>query len=318
MFNRILVPLDGSPLAECVLPHVAIFARAFSAHVTLLHVVECNTTKSGTTPIDPIEWRVRKAEAQAYLSKQMEHLGEADVAADTKLLEGQPAQRIIEYVREEGSDLIIMSSHGGNGVSMWNVGSLVHKIIERVHISTLLVRAYNPPNDDVLAHHYKSILAPLDGSPRAECVLRPGSRLAEFQNAQFTLAHVIAKPCVFQHMPADQEYLDIAQRLMEYNRRQAADYLEQLQSRMAGNIATRVVRSDDVAVGLHELINDEETDLVVLSAHGNSGKAQWPYGSVTTNLLAYSDAPVLMVQDLCADQIALSAAERFVMERTGH
>lgn len=318
MFSKILVPLDGSPLAECVLPHAALFAGAFGAKVTLLHVVECNPSNSASTPIDPLEWRVRKAEAQAYLNAQIERLGEADVVADAVLLEGQPAQRIIEFVRENGSDLIILSSHGVSGFSAWNVGSLVNKIIQRVHISSLLVRAFQPACEEIIGLRYRHILAPLDGSPRAECVVPSAARLAELQEAQLILAHIIAKPAIFQHMPAEPEYLEIAQRLLEYNRRQADDYLEALQSHLPGKIATRVVRGDDIAVRLHQLIGEEEADLVVLSAHGHSGKAQWPYGSITTNLIAYSGTPMLIVQDLDASQIEAAPAERFARERIGH
>lgn len=319
MFNKILVPLDGSPLAECVLPHVALFSAAFGAQVTLLHVVAYNgKTQLGSSPIDPLDWRMRKAEAQAYLNTQVERLGEADVVADTVLLEGQPAERIIEYVRENENDLIIMSSHGSGGVSVWNAGSLVQKILERVHISALLVRAYQPTIEDIVDFHYSCILAPLDGSPRAECVIAPGARLAEFEEGQLLLAHVINKPEIFRHMPPDPEYVETAQRLLEYNQRQAEDYLEKLQARLPGNIATRILPGDDVALELHHLIDDEDVDLIVMSAHGHSGKAEWPYGSITTNLLTYASKPVLMIQDLNANQIEPSLAERFVMEKIGH
>lgn len=315
MFNKILVTLDGSLLAERALPHAALFASAFGAKVTLLHIVECSGSNSGALPIDPLEWRVRKAEAQAYLDSQIERLGEVDIAAEGVLLEGQPAQRIIEYVHESDNDLLVMSSHGASGFGPWNTGSLVAKVIQSANISTLLVRAFQPTNGELADLHYHHILAPLDGSPRAECVVAPTARLAEFLETELILAHVTAKPALFPHMPAEHEFLELAQRLTDYNRHQATDYLEKLQSRLPGAIATRVVRGDDIAARLHQLINEEAADLVVLSAHGHSGKAQWPYGSITANLLAYSSAPLLMVQDLNANQIEPSLAERIAKER---
>lgn len=318
MFHHILVPLDGSLLAECVLPHVVAVARACEASITFLHVLECPATNSTTMPIDPLAWQVRKVEAQLYLDELAERLHEVALPMDTVLLEGQPAPRMIEYVREHDYDLIALSSHGEGGVSGWNIGNIVHKLVQRVNISALIVRAYRPLTTSLTMLRYQSVLAPLDGSPRADFAIGPAARIAHSYNARLILAHVIVMPELFPHLPPQQEYTDLAERLVEYNRRSAIHYLEQVQARLGEDVTTRVVVGDDVAGRLHQLIEEEGSDLIVVSAHGKSGKPLWPLGSVSANLILYGAAPILVVQDLPAEQLEPTHAERFAREQSGH
>ncbi|MFL7869339.1 MAG: universal stress protein, partial [Anaerolineales bacterium] len=130
MFNRILAPLDGAALSECVLPHLISLSRVFNAQVTLVQVLDCPTGTS-TKPVDPLDWEIKKAEAESYLdniSAQLKKSGLDKVT--TALLEGQPAQRLIEYIQSEDFDLVVLSSHGGTGLSQWNVSSVVRKVVQ--------------------------------------------------------------------------------------------------------------------------------------------------------------------------------------------
>lgn len=125
MFHRILVPVDGSSLAECVLPHVVAVARACEASITFVRVVESAAASGTEAPIDPLAWQVSKAEAQAYLDELCYRLQGITQPVDTALLEGQPAPRLIEFVRDHDYDLIALSSHGAGGISGWNIGNVV-------------------------------------------------------------------------------------------------------------------------------------------------------------------------------------------------
>ena len=318
MFHHILVPLDGSTLAECVLPHVVAVARACEASVTLLHVVECAAPNQATAPVDPLTWEVCKAEAQAYLDGLTQRLQAVALPIDTVLLEGQPAPRIVDYVREHDCDLIALSSHGEGGVSSWNIGTIVHKLVQGAHLSALIVRAYRPLAVGLTELHYQRILAPLDGSPRADCAIAPAAHLAHSDGAQLILAYVIERPSLFPHLPPPSTYAEVAEELVAYNRRAATHYFTQLQARFGENVSTRVVIGDDVAERLHQLIEEEAIDLTVVSAHGKTGKPHWPFGSVSTNLILYGAAPLLVIQDLTAVQLEPTHAERFARERAGH
>ena len=129
MYKKMLVPLDGSSLAECVLPHVVAVAKALDARVTLLRVLEHAQITDRLQSVDPLGWHIRKAEAEADLEGVRSRLQESGLRAQSVLLEGHAAERIIEYAHENGVDLIILSSHGRSGLSGWNVSSIVFKII---------------------------------------------------------------------------------------------------------------------------------------------------------------------------------------------
>ena len=88
MFNRILLPLDRSTLAECVLPHTIAVARAFESRVTLLNVMDMPREARWRNAMDPLNWQIRKAEANAYLHEVDLRLQAAGLLTETHILEG--------------------------------------------------------------------------------------------------------------------------------------------------------------------------------------------------------------------------------------
>ena len=117
MFKRILVPLDGSSLAECVLPHIIAFAKVFDAEVTLLQALEPPRNSAIARAIDPVEWELVKAEADAYLNEATDRLKNYGLKVKSCLEEGQAAERMIEFAHQNNIDLIVLSSHGRSGLS---------------------------------------------------------------------------------------------------------------------------------------------------------------------------------------------------------
>jgi len=318
MFEHILVPLDGSALAECVLPHVIAVAQAFGAQVTLLRVLERGHTAGRTQSVDPLGWHIRKAEAEASLGGVRTRLQEVGLRAQSALLEGQAAERIIEFAYENGVDLIILSSHGRSGLSGWNVSSIVLKIILRAYLPVMIVRAYQPVASDLGELRYRRLLVPLDCSRRAECVLPLATALARYHEADLLAVHVVARPQMPRWAPPTQEDVELANRIVERNRLEATRYLKQLQSRLDVHVRTSVLLSDHAAETLHDLVEQANADLVILSAHGHSGGTKWPYGGLVVNFIAYGTTPLLIVQDLSPDEVERTRAEMLARERKGH
>ncbi|MDE3091951.1 MAG: universal stress protein, partial [Chloroflexota bacterium] len=110
MFNRILLPMDRSPLAECVLPHTVAVARAFESHVTLVHVMDPPHRANWRRAVDPLNWRIRKADAESYLGDMTLRLQNAGLAVEKQILEGPAAERIVEFSRKNDVPLIMLSS----------------------------------------------------------------------------------------------------------------------------------------------------------------------------------------------------------------
>ena len=318
MFNHILVPLDGSSLAECVLPHSVAVAQAFGARVTLLRVLEPPHAANRIRPVDPLDWHISKAEARAYLDGLTTRLQEAGLSAENALVEGHAAERIIEFAHGHDVNLTILSSHGRSGLSGWNVSSVVQKIILRAHVPTMIVRAYEPATRDLTGLHYRRLLVPLDCSRRAECVLPPATTLARFHKSELLLANVVSRPEMPRRAPLTQEEIKLANRITELNQLEAVRYLEQFQSRLSFDARTRLLVGDDVAATLHDLVDQENIDLVVLSAHGYTGGTKWPYGNLVVNFIAYGTTPLLIVQDLPPHEVERTRAEAAATEYKGH
>lgn len=317
MIDRILVPLDGSSLAECVLPHTVAVSQALDAEVTLLRAVvrEAGPVSRG---VDPLEWQMRKSEADSYLDEIGGRLEDAGLEVRAVLEEGQAAERIINYARNNDVGLIIISSHGSSGLSRWNISSVVQKVILKAYAPVMIVRAYREKTEEVAELHYRKLMVPLDGSIRAECTLPWAQRLAHHHHCKLFLAHVVDRAEVPRNNPLTEEERELVERLTELNRRNGEEYLEDLMSRVGSDAEARLVVSDDRATALHDLVKEEEVDVVVMAAHGYSGRATWPYGSMALNFIAYGSTPLLMVQDLTPEEVAVSAAERAARERAGH
>jgi len=318
MLDHILVPLDGSSLAECVLPHTVALAQAFDAQVTLLRILERARTAGRTRSIDPLDWHIRKAEAKAYLDELTARLQKVGLQTEATLLEGQAAERIIEFAHGQNVSLIVLSSHGRSGLGGWNISGVVQKTILRAYMPAMIVRAYQPVTGDLTGLRYRRLLVPLDGSQRAECVLPLATMLARFRESQLLLAHVVCRPAMPRRVLPTQEEIELANRLTECNQLEATRYLEQLQSRQSGDVQTRLFVGDCVPAALHELVARENIDLVLLSAHGYSGGTKWPYGSVALNFIAYGTTPLLIVQDLSRDEVERTQAEMAAREYKGH
>ncbi|MGC9358446.1 MAG: universal stress protein, partial [Anaerolineae bacterium] len=180
------------------------------------------------------------------------------------------------------------------------------------------VRAYRVVDEELAELSYEQLLVPLDGSQRAECVLPAARAVADYHNCRLLVAHVVPRPEVPRHAPLTEEETDLVERLTELNRRHGQEYLEDVEGRLSPGVETRLLVSDNAAAALHELVSEEDADMVLLSAHGYSGEAQWPYGSVALNFIAYGTTPLLIVQDISRAEIGTTPAEKAASEAKGH
>jgi len=141
VYRKMLVPLDGSELAECVLPHVkAIAAGGGETQVILLRVVE--PLPAGTPPAVDFEV-VQKAgvkAAEGYLARVKAQLNKEGLNVETKVLTGRPAETIIDFVRRDKVDLIAIATHGRSGIKRWVFGSVADRLIRSSSVPVLLIR----------------------------------------------------------------------------------------------------------------------------------------------------------------------------------
>ncbi len=147
MFNEILLPLDGSPLAEHALQTATAIAEKFNSVIFLLRVYEPHypiTSVSGAA-MDEIIEKLRAAayaEADEYLTTISEKLTEQGFNVKTRIFEGSPvAKHILDIAKADGIDLIVMSTHGRGGLDRWVFGSVADRVLRHANVPVLLIRA---------------------------------------------------------------------------------------------------------------------------------------------------------------------------------
>lgn len=314
MFKQILVPLDGTSLAECLLPHTITLANAFEPMVNLVRVVDPQAIALQGYGYDPINWQMKKCQAKAYLENVALRLKASGIQAKCEILEGHVAESILRYSQQQRIDLILICGQSTSDPGCF-MGKVVNKIIQLARTSIMIVR---PNNNEPQATSYRRVLIPLDCSQRAEFVLPAAIKLARCLGSELFLAHVVQKPDIPWRSPEFEEVLNLADQLTEHNREQACKYLSELKRHVNANISTCVIVSDNVAESLQELISRVRADLVVMSAHGHSASARRHYGSVTHTLIAFGDATLLILQDMPRKLLIPSRAEEATIERWGH
>jgi nucleotide-binding universal stress UspA family protein len=333
MFNRILVPLDGSLLAERAIPHAELFARIFGASIILLQVLEPTSYHENPKAVDPLSWQIRKAEADMYMQgialrirknlgeKSLNSEGEKKSRVDYSIREGKTAENIVDFAHTENIDLLVISTHGSGGLSRWNISSVTQKVINLIYLPVLIVRAYNRSNTDESIIRYRRILLPIDSSRRAECSLSAGIELARGEmstgnppdnaggESKLVLAAVIRPPEIPIPEPFPVEISQLSEQLLQVSREAVYKYLYEMKERLPVDCDTCVVENASVASAIQELADQEDIDMVVLCAHGYSGQVTWPYGTVARNYIEHGTKPVLVVQDVLRSEVRPTAAE---------
>jgi nucleotide-binding universal stress UspA family protein len=299
MLKNILVPLDGSSLDEYVLPHAVAIAKAFDAQLILMKVLEQTTAALRMPNADPLDWHLKKMEATAYLNGITSRLEDAHANVKTVVVEGRAAEQIVNFAQANDVDLLILNSRSENETYGWSVSSTVQLILQRLRVSALIV----PENPTTVTHQlemrYQRLLLPVDGSARAGSALPLATAIAQAHQAQLILTHVVTKPEMPRLMPLTPEDTELLNRFVERNQEEGNKYLERLQAQMPPDVQTqtRLLVSDNAAMSLHNLSEQEQIDLLVLSAHGYSGEATRPYGGLTGRFITEGKLPLLIVQD---------------------
>jgi nucleotide-binding universal stress UspA family protein len=299
MIKHVLAPLDGSVLAESVLPHIMSISLVLNAQVSLLHVIERND-KDWAHAIDPIDWHVRKDKAKKYIEEKAKPFIKKGLKVHTILKEGNPAEHIINYTYENDVDLVIMSSHGQSGISDWNIGSVVQKVMMGIPCSTLLVRASHT-EEQVECLKYKTIFIGLDCSPQAEFVLPLAGSIAEHYKAKLVLGTVIKKVELLNHLPFSHEEEKLLEKVLDLSKKEAQSYLEKIKTQLEVknlHVETRLGIHNNISSALMDMVDEVKADLVLLSAHGHSSEGRHSFGSMATSFIVYGNKTSLIMQNL--------------------
>lgn len=298
-FQRILVPLDGSSLAEAVLPLVTRLADACGATILLLHVIERNAPS-----VVHGERHLRdKGNAEIYLAELTQQLRVNDRKVEWHSHEvpvGDVAASIAIHAEEHAIDLIVLNTHGHGGIREAIWGSIAQQTLQHSRVPVLLGRVRAKPADTVFAP--RTIMVSLDATAAAEEALAPAISLARCLGAQIRLVMVVAtSSTVSRTLAPTATFLPVTTGLLlDLEEKQATEYLERLAEaiRSIGVDAVAEVRRGDAVGQLAEDTKEHDDGLVVAATHGRAGlQAIWS-PSVAARLLNRTHAPLLLVPNV--------------------
>ena len=296
MFKRILVPLDGSALAESVLPFSCYLAEQFRATLILFHVIE----KAAPSEIHGQHHLREVNEARAYLDRIAQKYSSPEVTISQDVHEVQEdgvAQTIRDHVRELQADLVVLCAHGHGGVRDLLFGSIAQQVIRQVSIPVLFIRPdYVKDSGGKPITH---ILLPLDGSKSHEAAIPVSAEIAKQCQAQMRLMTVIPTPETLpgKEAIAGRFYPNAKTLSLDVSAQQAGNYLSAMATELAhqGIQVSKVVSRGDVLPKVMETIQSDGIDLVIMATHGQFRfDAHWE-GSLTPRLLSKAPVPVLLV-----------------------
>jgi len=289
-FKRILVPLDGSDMAERALAPALALAKAMSAKLFFVRVAIPLTLN-----LDPKLYQrmieVRQVEAKRYLRSIQPSSSSTLVDIETQVLVGRAARSIINFAQEKGIDLIVMSSHGRSGVNRWIYGSVADKVLHNAPCAKVIIH----PQVIIEPFSIKRILVPLDGSSLAELALEPARTLAEAVSAELISLHVTSTPQIdVQPVPGWPGLNAVA----EAADQEADAYLQGVQAAMGDSpVSIRsLCASGPAAERIIDIADSQQVDLIVMCSHGRSGIELSVFGSVTEKVLRRAKCVTLVIQ----------------------
>jgi nucleotide-binding universal stress UspA family protein len=282
-FGTILVPLDGSELAERALPAAERVARATDSTLLLASVVRLshwNETRLGYLLAPELYRQTLDAEVEgtrAYIRRIEGEVRGRGLRVGSQVLRGEPVQALIDLDADPPVGLVVLASHGRAGLARFAVGSVADRLMRHGLSPTLIV---HPIGEDSRTARLERALVPLDGSALAELALGMVRALAGRVLHAVTLVRVV-DPDLHAGETAE-----------------AQCYLDEVRGRLAAELAGCVVESRIVYGRTAEqiLANSEDHDVVIMATRGHSGVTRWALGSVADRVLQQVRIPLLLVR----------------------
>lgn len=303
----ILVPLDGSDVADGIVPYVSQIAKVGKAPLVLLTVVDVDALdypcwlstlpptsamESGHTHRHQFE---ESARIHAYdkLKKMAADLENEGITAEVRATLGTTAEEILRVAHEEGCGLIAMSTHGRNTITRGILGSVTDKVLHASDAPVLTIAPERAQKYQEDGARLETVVVPLDGSEFAERALPYVEKVAGLLSLGILLARVVRfeRP---HYTDTGIELPNLTEQLVD----EASEYLDKISKDMGSRglkVETRVLRGAPAPV-LLDLAHKTPQSFIAMTTHARSGLSRWMMGSVAEALVRGSGEPVLMIR----------------------
>ncbi|QSG06328.1 universal stress protein [Halapricum desulfuricans] len=282
MFDRILVPVDGSACSQVAVQYATELATRYGASVHALCVADSRTLENAPHR-DQIEHECAEIAADAC-----KHIAASPVSAERAVRTGVPHRAILRYATERGIDLVVMGSHGRTGVDRYLLGSVTERVVRLSDVPVLTVKA---ADDGGITYPYTDILVPTDGSACAEAAIDPAVDIARAYDARLHALSVVETVSMGVDI-GSAEVFDA----LEASARSAVETVEtRAEQASVPAIETAVLHGTPYR-GIRSYVEDHDVGLVAMGTHGRTGVGRYLLGSVTERTVRTSPVPVLTVR----------------------
>jgi nucleotide-binding universal stress UspA family protein len=290
---KVLIPLDGSRLAEHALAFLPALSHLGDLNVTLVSVTDFpdDLLEVVTTEEQEREHNLLSTYLREIGGDLEKHLG---ARVQTQTLRGPAANRILEQASEFSPDLLVISTHGRSGIARWRRGAVADKVIRGADCPVLVVGPKAMERGQWLEAEavppFMHILVPMDGSETAEAALPAAMRLAEQYGSRIHLFQVMP------YVPLAAGFWNTTESLRDDVVASGREYLTDVAGRLERpNQVTVGVSIGAPAIEIDAYIAANEIDLVVMTSHGRGGFARAALGSVADRVIG-AGPPVLVVR----------------------
>jgi nucleotide-binding universal stress UspA family protein len=285
MYEDILLPFDGSDGAAEALHHAAEIAHWADATIHVLFVAD--TTRDSVTVVETQVVDALVQEGEDIVEEAEKTLDTLGVDYDSDVVKGHPAPTIVEYAEQYEYDVIVMPTHGREGVSRYLIGSVTEKV---VRLSTVPVLTARMQPDEQLVFPYENILIPTDGSAGATHAAEYGLSLAAALDATVHVLSVVGDTSLG---------LDVRSTISGQEREQAAteavdDVVSEAETRSVSNTVRHVEHGSPIELIL-ETIDSNDIHAVVMGTTGRRGSDRILLGSVAEKTVRSAPVPVITV-----------------------
>lgn len=287
MYTKILVPLDGSSLAEQILPYARIFAETYGISVELLRVNDPDIRTPFWPPLPGSEYLQRIAAATLPGSLRVDCVEES----------GKPAEVIVGRAKSDPACIIALATHGLTGARRWLLGSVASRVAHTTTNPLLFIR---PAEAGELATRIelRIVFVPLDGSGLAEKIVPHVITLARKMKLEVHLVRVYTLPAD-AYIVGNGVYMQALTQQRETIQKEVETYLEgkveELRAEGLDQVVSTAIEGDP-AGEIIDLAQRTPNNLIAMSSHGKSGIVQWVLGSVAEKVIHHSRDPVLVIR----------------------
>lgn len=296
MYTRMLIPLDGSKVAEQVLPYARFLAKTLGIPAELFGVVDPETLVAFSNPAQGRHLDTVVAETTSRTATYLDTTARSFRGPQVKcsVEKGKPEDVVIEKAAVDKNTLIVMATHGRSGIQRWLLGSVTDKVLHGTTQHLLLVRASDQGKTDGEAA-LKTVILPLDGSALAEQALPHVVDLAKKMKLEVVLVRAYALPPAI----SAEDYGYYSADLLDQLESEARDYLQEKVNEVKQRGIERVASVVNTGFGAEEIITlarNTPDNLIAMCTHGRSGIKRWVLGSITDRVVRHSGDPVLIIR----------------------